>query len=190
MAVRFADGLWPLMVPIDSIQQHPQNYNNGDLDAIIESITVNGFMSPLIVQKSTGYILAGNHRWQAMHALGATQIPVVMADVSNDRATRYLLADNRTASLAVVDEAAQFALLRELAESDEGLIGTGFDQNSYDALLMDLANPEGIGEGEGFGIAVAGIYQVVVDFDNEDDRDTLLSELDATYGDKVRKVNL
>lgn len=190
MGVRYADGLWPLMVPIDSIRQHPDNYNNGDVDAIIESITVNGFMSPLIVQKSTGYIVAGNHRWQALHAMGATEVPAVMADLSDDRAKRYLLADNRTAKLAVTDDAAMFALLRELSESEDGLIGTGFDQNAYEQLLLDLANPEPIGEGEGFGIAVAGIYQVVVDFDNEEDRDTLLSELDMAYGEKVRKVNL
>lgn len=190
MAVRYADGLWPLMVPIDSIQQHPDNYNNGDLDAIIESITVNGFMSPLIVQKSTGYILAGNHRWQALHAMGATEVPAVMADVSNDRATRYLLADNRTASLAVVDEAAQFALLRELAESEDGLIGTGFDQGAYERMLMDLANPDPIGDGEGFGIGAAGIFQVVVDFENEEERDELLSRLEPSFGEKVRKVNL
>ena len=190
MGVRYAEGLWPLMVPIDSIQQHPRNYNNGDLDAIIESITVNGFMSPLIVQRSTGYIVAGNHRWQALHAMGATEVPVVMADLSNDRATRYLLADNRTAQLAVTDDAAMFELLRELSESEEGIIGTGYDQDAYERLLMDLANPEAIGEGEGFGIGAEGIFQVVVDFDNEDERDALLSNLDAEFGNKVRKVNL
>lgn len=190
MAVRYADGLWSLMVPIDSVRQHPRNYNNGDIDAIIESITVNGFMSPLIVQRSTGYIVAGNHRWQALHALGAAQVPVVYADLSDDRATRYLLADNKTAQLAVQDDAAMFALLRELSESDEGLIGTGFDEASYERLLMELANPEPIGEQEGFGQGAAGIFQVVVDFDNADDRDSLFSELCTAYDDKIRKVNL
>ena len=38
--VRFHEDLTPLMRDIDSIQPHPENYNNGDTDAIIESIQV------------------------------------------------------------------------------------------------------------------------------------------------------
>lgn len=190
MAVRFAQGLSTLMVPINSIEQHPRNYNNGDLDAIIESIEVNGFMAPLIVQRSTGYIVAGNHRWQALHALGATEAPVVIADITDDRATRYLLADNRIASLAMADEAAQLELLRELSESQDGLMGSGWDEASFERLLMEAANPEGIGDGEGFGVAAMGIYQVVINFENQDEQESLFSELEMAYGDKVQKVNL
>ncbi len=44
---------------------HPKNPRKGNVDLIIESIEENGFYGALIVQKSTGYILTGNHRFVA-----------------------------------------------------------------------------------------------------------------------------
>lgn len=64
------------MVPIDAIQPHPSNPRQGDVGAIVESIKANGFYRPLIVQRSTSYILAGNHSWQAARELGLVKVPV------------------------------------------------------------------------------------------------------------------
>jgi ParB-like chromosome segregation protein Spo0J len=95
----FHPGLDDLLVDIDSVCQHPANYNNGDLDAITASIETNGMYRPLYVQASTGQILAGNHTWAACKALGATLVPVVTLDVDDHTAKRIMLADNRTAAL-------------------------------------------------------------------------------------------
>ena len=53
------------MVPVDSLETHPRNVNQGDIGAIYESIGANGFYGAIVAQKSTGRILAGNHRYQA-----------------------------------------------------------------------------------------------------------------------------
>src|SRR6478752_10186842 len=68
-------------VLVDEVSQHPDNANNGDLEALKESIQVNGFFSPIIVQASTGYIIAGNHRWQVANELGMVTIPAIILDV-------------------------------------------------------------------------------------------------------------
>jgi hypothetical protein len=130
----FHPGLDDLLVDIDSVCQHPANYNNGDLDAITASIETNGMYRPLYVQASTGQILAGNHTWAACKALGATLVPVVTLDVDDHTAKRIMLADNRTAALAEPDNALLLSLLKELADHDS-LLGTGYTE--YDLVALE-----------------------------------------------------
>lgn len=190
-AVRFADDLKPLLVPIDSVRQHPDNPNNGDLEKLIESIKVNGFNTVCTIDAETGYLLAGNHRWQALHALGATHIPVIRAQPTDEGGTRYLLADNAVGQAAQMDKAMQVQLLKDLQDTPLGLFGTGVDdqelQDLMQAMLAEQHMPLAPG---GFDQAPNGIYQVVVEFNNEDDRDELFAELADQYEDKVRTVNL
>jgi hypothetical protein len=133
--VRYHDDLAGLLTPIDDVQQHPENYNNGDLDAIVESIEVNGMYRPLYVQKDTGYIVAGNHTWLACKMLEATEVPVVYVDLNNHQARKILVADNQIAALARPDDAQLLDLLDRIAV-DDGLSGTGFDENSVEALRL------------------------------------------------------
>lgn len=193
-AIRFAERLKPLLVPLDSVQQHPANPNNGDVDSIIESIKVNGFNSVVTVDERTGYIIAGNHRYQALHALGATEIPVIYATPAPDGdERRYMLADNQTARLARMDQAAELEILKELAESEIGLFGTGFTDELMQQLMLDLANQAEIPMGGGMDTAPSGIYQIIIDFDNADDRDAMHADLVDRYegtGTEIRTANL
>lgn len=194
--VRWADGVKPLLVPIDSVRQHPDNPNNGDVDAIVESIQINGFFTAITADKDTGYILAGNHRYQALHALGATEIPVIWTQQDPTSSTRILIADNRLGQMAQMDNAALAELLQDLQETETGLAGSGYDDGSLEALLAQVALDQEaeIGEGEGFGSGEApnGIYQVIVDFYDEDERDNLFASLveDHSLEGKVRTANL
>lgn len=134
MSVRFHGQVAELLVPIDQIRQHPRNANNGDVEAIAESILSNGFYNPISVQRSTGYIVAGNHRYAAMLSLGQEQIPAVMLDIDDETALRVMLADNRTAELAVRDEHELQTLLDELAETEQGLAGTAYTDDDLSDL--------------------------------------------------------
>jgi hypothetical protein len=191
-AVRFAKGVQPLLVPIDSVHQHQANPNNGDLDALIESIEVNGFVTAVTADAKTGNIIAGNHRYQALHALGATHIPVIWVDhMDEGGAVRYMIADNRTGKLAVLDEQAVASLLTELNNTDLGLAGTGYDETSYQNLLLAMSMDPDIPQDHGFGAAPSGIYQVVVDFENDrDSRDTLFAELAERFPEQARIADL
>ena len=124
-------------VALDKLKPHPSNPRQGDVGAIHESITANGFYGALVVQKSTGYILAGNHRWKAAKEAGLKKLPVFFVDVDDDRAIRILLADNRTNDLAAYDEPALAALLKGILAETDSLVGTGYDTDALDALLRD-----------------------------------------------------
>lgn len=131
--VQFHTDLEPLLVDIDSITQHPDNPNNGDVDAISESIEVNGYIAPIIAQRSTGHILAGNHRWEALKQLGATEAPVIMVDLDDASALRYLIGDNRLAALAKLDHSRLLPLLRQMEEKGD-LLGSGYSAYDIEAI--------------------------------------------------------
>lgn len=189
---RFPSEVQPLMVPMDSITQYLDNPNNGDVEALIESIKVNGFTTVITVDAASRQIVAGNHRWQALHALGATHIPALFVEYDAEQdARRYLIADNRTGQLARMDDQLLAAHLAELRDHTTlGLFGSGYTEEDYDRLLMEI-NSEALPDaGGGPGIAVNGIYEVVVTFDNESERDELLADLTDRYGEEqVRMVN-
>jgi hypothetical protein len=130
---QYHDDLAQLLQPIDDVTPHPRNYNNGDVEAIGESIEVNGMYRPLYVQRSSGYIIAGNHTWQACKELGASEIPVVYLDVDDNTALRIMLADNKVASLAQPDNALLLELLDNLA-ADDSLLGTGYKEYDREVL--------------------------------------------------------
>lgn len=128
-------------VMVDDLAQFPGNANNGDLEALRESIEVNGFFSPVIVQASTGYIIAGNHRWMVAQELGMVTIPAIFIDVDDEQAKRMNVADNRIARLGKDDPALLAELLSDLSETDYGLMGTGFSHSELQTMLDALDKP-------------------------------------------------
>lgn len=134
MSVVIHDDLKPYLVAIDTIHQHPDNPNSGDVELIAESILTNGFYNPVIVQASTGYILAGNHRYAAMLYLGQSHIPAVSIDVDDAAALKVLIADNRIAEMAERDPRALEVILKQLA-AEETLVGTGYMEDDLADLM-------------------------------------------------------
>lgn len=190
--VRFPRSVETLMTPLESVTQFDGNPNNGDLDSIIESIRINGFTTVITVDANTKQIVSGNHRWQALHALGATHAPMVFIDyASEEEAKRILVADNRTGQLARPDEAALVEILEELKSSDLGLEGTGYDDNSYAELLIALKPDMPVDFGGGEDHALYGIYEVTVSFESKADRDEFYEEMLGQYDeDDVRKADV
>lgn len=136
-AVRYHDALAPLMHPIDAAQPHPENDNNGDEEAIDHSVEVHGMYKPVIVQASTGYIVAHNHVWKAVKSRGADVCPMVMLDVNDTTALSILLDDNHIARLARRDTHQTLELLRRLA--DEGALpDTSYTAHDL-AVLEEIA---------------------------------------------------
>jgi ParB-like chromosome segregation protein Spo0J len=133
--------LKPLSVSIGSVHPHPRNVRQGDIGAIIESLTKHGQYRPIVVHKATGDILAGNHTYAAATALGWKDIAVTMVDCDEEQALRILLTDNRANDLASYDDNALADLLKELMTTEEQLAGTMFDPADLDDLLGLLEPP-------------------------------------------------
>lgn len=126
-------------VEIDSIQPHPGNARRGDVNAIANSLTAFGQRSKIIVQRSTGFIVKGNHTWKAAKQLGWTHVDVEIQDFDDVQARAYMLADNATSDKASYDKGALLGLLSETLTS---LDGTGFTIEDFEALSEEVNAPQ------------------------------------------------
>lgn len=133
-------------VALNEVCPHPENPRRGDVDALEASIDANGFYGALVVQRSTGHIVVGNHRFLAAQKAGIAELPALFIDVDDERAKRIMLVDNRAADLAGWDEDALHAMLAELSVTDTELEGTLYTHDEFEQLVMD-SSPQPRGDG-------------------------------------------
>ena len=128
---------------------NPRTHDERNLEAIKASLREHGQVEPLIVQKTTRMIIAGNGRAEAMKALGWQNAQVVMLDVNDTQARQLSIKLNRTAELAGWDATVLEQHLRDLdAWTDVGWEADlyGFNDqelgNLFSELALDEVSPE------------------------------------------------
>lgn len=120
-----------VLVDVTKLKGYDKNPRKGNVKAIAESLQANSQYRPIVVQKKTNKILAGNHTWKAAKQLGWKKIAVVFVDVDDEQAKRIVLADNRTNDLAEYDNDILAELLKDLGTG----IGTGYSEQDMEAIL-------------------------------------------------------
>jgi len=139
------DEIQHLAVDINEVRPWHKNARQGDVGLLSESLRVNGQYKPIIVQKSTGKIVAGNHTWRAARALKWDQIAVQFLDVADAGAEKIVLVDNRTSDVATYD----YDILKDQLTLLTDLEGTGYtleDLGSLGELVdepLDLSKDSG-----------------------------------------------
>jgi hypothetical protein len=138
-------------LPIGKLVRAPRNPKGHDLGAIHESLGRNGYIAPIILNETTGKIVAGHGRLDALQQLKASGapapdrvqvtgkdwlVPVVRGVnfASDADAEAYVIGDNQLTMLGGWDEAMLASILSDLAAQDS-LNGTGFDADDLDAML-------------------------------------------------------
>lgn len=134
---RINTGAYALADP-HTLRPYPGNPNRGDVNGIKASIERIGFTGALIVQKSTGYVVSGNHTLQAVLELGMEQVPVLIQDITDDEARAVVVAFNRLNRLGYDDHDALTAILQDLLANTGSLDGTGYDESELDAVIAAL----------------------------------------------------
>ena len=100
---RIVEGLRPLAVSVTELKFDPENamkHGEENLDAIKGSLESYGQRKPVVVNRRTGFVEAGNGTLAAALALGWTHLAALYVDDDDDTATGYAIADNRTAQLS------------------------------------------------------------------------------------------
>jgi DNA modification methylase len=133
-APHIAPQLRALVVPIDSVELHPRNPRLGAVAAVAASLARFRQVKPIVVQRSTGYVIAGNHVLRAALSLGWTEIAANVQDLDDADAMALMLADNRTADLGGYDDTLLAAILAE-QQAEDNLAATGYDADDVAALL-------------------------------------------------------
>lgn len=136
--------LWAVeLVPIESIRPHPRNYREHDLGALHVSIEHFSLYLPVVVQRSTGFILAGTGRWIVETQSGSTEIPVRWLDVNDVEAEAILLADNWIPRRARDMDQELLDLMVSLRTEDRGLFAaTGIDDDDVEDLERLVAEAD------------------------------------------------
>lgn len=164
---------------ITQLRFYPGNARRGDIDLIADSLRVNGQYKPIVVNRGThapeyeNTILAGNHSCMAAQRLGWTHIDVHWVDLDTDGCKRVTLVDNRANDQATYELEELAALVGDIGNLD----GTGFTQDDLDAMLeaLDNTTDDLLEEGDG-GDAPEG-YDLTVECESANQRDTLKAKL-------------
>lgn len=122
-------------VPVSGLVPHPANPRRGSVDLIKASLEANGQYKPLVVQRGTNHVLAGNHTLAAAEALEWETVAVVYVDVDDAQALKILLADNRTSDKSRYDDT---ALLEALEALNGDFVGTGWSMDDHEDLTYLL----------------------------------------------------
>lgn len=130
------------LINLSELQPYYRNARRGNVDAIAESLQVNGQYKPIIVNEGTHTgrpleVLVGNHTVQAAQQIGLESLSAVVVDVDDAQARRIVLVDNRTSDLATYDDDLLAGLLADAGD----LSGTGFTDVDLDHLISSTAPP-------------------------------------------------
>jgi len=137
------------MVEVTALKPNPRNYNKHpaqQIELLAKNIKALGWRHPVIVSKLSGLIVAGHARIEAAKVLGVATVPVDFQPFNSpEEETAYLIADNKIAELAEMDEGTLKELLAELTASEIDMDLTGF---TGDALKEMTGAPDGEADAE------------------------------------------
>jgi site-specific DNA-methyltransferase (adenine-specific)/modification methylase len=119
------------MVKIGELRKHPSNPNTHperQIELLGKIIREQGWRAPITVSNRSGYIVRGHGRLQAAQWLGLKTVPVDRQDYESDEAELAdLIADNRIAELAIIDDEMLVDLIGDLGQAEIDMELTGFD---------------------------------------------------------------
>ena len=110
------------LLPIHKVEPNPdqprRDFDEEELEALSESISVHGIIQPLTVRlMDSGYyqIIAGERRWRAARMAGLNEVPVVIVEADDKKAMELALIENlQRQDLNPVEEALGYQSLLEV----------------------------------------------------------------------------
>lgn len=136
-------------VPIEFLKpgkfQPRKTFDPDAIDALVESITQQGILQPLLVRRDPGKsneyeIIAGERRWRAAQKAGLSEVPVVIKDLSDNDALAIAIIENiQREDLTPIEEAAAYQrLIDEFSYTQEALAKTVGKSRSHVANMLRL----------------------------------------------------
>ena len=133
-------------VPIGEVIPNPRNPNThpeGQIELLAKIIEFQGWRAPIVVSKTSGFVVRGHGRLLAAQRLKLKTVPVDVQEYDNEaQEWADLIADNRIAELAEMDRASLKDLIEELDTGEIDLDLTGFDQGGLENLMSQFHIPD------------------------------------------------
>lgn len=136
------------MVDIDKLVPNPRNPNKHpqkQIDLLAKIIKYQGWRVPITVSKRSGFVVRGHGRLMAAQKLGLEKVPVDFQDYANEAEEwADLIADNRIAELAEMDDTMLKDLLQEIDTGAIDMELTGFTAEELEQMMTALSDEEAI----------------------------------------------
>ncbi len=132
---------------VEKLVAHPKNPNKHpkkQVEMLAKIIRAQGWRSPVVVSKRSGYVVAGHGRIEAAKLLGEDKVPVNVQEFETEAEEyAHLMADNKIAEYAELQTDKIGELLEDLKKVDFDLDLTGFSENDLSkAFKAEEAEPE------------------------------------------------
>ena len=124
-------------VALDDVKTEDKNPKDHDIAEIIKSINRFGFVQPLLINETTGKLVAGHGRLEALKEIGITSqkdiwyVPTIrnVSFEDDQEAEAYIIADNRLVELGGWDSDKLDQMLIDLKKSGQrSMDGIGFTE--------------------------------------------------------------
>lgn len=122
--------------------RNPNRHPKRQIELLAKIIESQGWRQPVTVSNRSGFIVRGHGRLEAALMLGC-KVPVERQDYESEAEEwADLVADNRIAELASIDNDELAKLLSDLDELDIDMELTGYSGKALDNLLADIRTHE------------------------------------------------
>ncbi len=187
------------MLPLYKIEPNPdqprRDFDEEELSSLADSIRIHGVIQPLTVRKmESGYyqIIAGERRWRAARLAGQDDVPAVIIDADDKKATELALIENlQRQDLNPVEEAMGYQSLIEDYEmtQEEAAARVGKSRPAVANALRLLQLPKPVLEKLRTGELTAGHARAVLSLKTEKKQLEAAQKI-AALGLSVRQAEL
>lgn len=133
-------------LPPENVFPNPWNPNrqtDDEFKLLVRSMREDGFTQPILVNKNDMVIVDGEHRWRASQHIGLTEIPMVLADMTDAQMRISTLRHNRARGTEDLDRTVRIMQdLQKLGALDKATQSLGMSSDEMNDLLNDLPAPE------------------------------------------------
>lgn len=134
------------IVKVSELKPNPKNPNKhpeSQIELLANIIEKQGWRQPIKVSTLSGYIVSGHGRYEAALFMGAEYVPVDYQDYeSEEQELADLLADNRIAELAEINEAILAELFRGLDMDGIEIDLTGYNDEEVKSILSSITDAD------------------------------------------------
>mgnify|MGYP003123621355 FL=1 len=120
-------------------------FNNPRKNMAVEKVAMSikeyGFQQPIVVDNNMS-IIVGHTRYEAAKSLNLEKIPVVIANISHEKAKAYRIADNKTNESSIWDYPLLNKEFSDLMDANFDLEKTGFDEDELEKIITHHKDDE------------------------------------------------
>ena len=168
-----------------------------DIEKVANSIKEFGWQQPIVVDKNN-IIIAGHSRYEAAKMLKEDTVPVLVANISEDKAKGYRIADNKTNQYSEWDYDLLHNEFQDLIKDNFELSKLGFNNNELDSILnWDNTNSKWLDADEEWQDMpefnhdnLAPHRRLIVNFGNIDAVEKFFKLVGQDYTDKTKYIDI